>query len=209
MASPSGGGDDRLLRCSRSRSETIRGCSASSQRTTSCVIVSPASSSRAGSPTVTRRPRPAGSGRLISRAVDGIGAGERHRRRRGPGRLGWRPLRRRDLRPGDWQRGRDLVEQALRHSGVNLEVSADAHIRGGRQSTTSSLVNVSAARVLSRRANSCNLIICSLILGLLMIHRNPRPRSEVPARTARATAANSGAAAPATAPAARRTAPLR
>jgi hypothetical protein len=133
MASPSGGGDDRLLRCSRSRSETIRGCSASSQRTTSCVIVSPASSSRAGSPTVTRRPRPAGSGRLISRAVDGIGAGERHRRRRGPGRLGWRPLRRRDLRPGDWQRGRDLVEQALRHSGVNLEVSADAHIRGGRQ----------------------------------------------------------------------------
>jgi hypothetical protein len=28
--------------------------------------------------------------------------------------------------------------------------------------------------VLSRRANSCTLIICSLILGLLMNHRNPR-----------------------------------
>jgi hypothetical protein len=42
-------------------------------------------------------------------------------------------LRRRDLRPGDWQGGRDLVEQALRLSGVNLEVSADANIGGGRQ----------------------------------------------------------------------------
>jgi hypothetical protein len=42
-------------------------------------------------------------------------------------------LQRRDLRPGDWQRGRDLVEQALRQSGVDLEVSADASIGGGRQ----------------------------------------------------------------------------
>ena len=42
------------------------------------------------------------------------------------------------------------------------------------RSTTSSLVKASAPRLLSRRANSCTLIICSLILGLLMIHRNPR-----------------------------------
>jgi hypothetical protein len=42
-------------------------------------------------------------------------------------------LRRRDLRSGDRQRRRDLVEQALRHSGVDLKVSADANIGGGRQ----------------------------------------------------------------------------
>jgi hypothetical protein len=30
-------------------------------------------------------------------------------------------------------RGRDPVKQALRQSGVNLEVSADANISGGRQ----------------------------------------------------------------------------
>ncbi|WP_240762755.1 hypothetical protein [Micromonospora sp. HM134] len=42
------------------------------------------------------------------------------------------------------------------------------------RSTTSSLVNASAPRVLSRRANSWTLIICSLIVGLLIIHRNPR-----------------------------------
>jgi hypothetical protein len=42
-------------------------------------------------------------------------------------------LRRRDLRSGDWQRGRDLVEQALRKGGVDLEVSADPHVGGGRQ----------------------------------------------------------------------------
>src|SRR4051812_29189317 len=41
------------------------------------------------------------------------------------------------------------------------------------RSTTSSLLNASAPRVLSRRANSWTLIICSLIVGLLMIHRNP------------------------------------
>ena len=41
------------------------------------------------------------------------------------------------------------------------------------RSTTSSLVNASAPRVLSRRANSWTLIICSLIVGLSMIHRNP------------------------------------
>jgi hypothetical protein len=34
-------------------------------------------------------------------------------------------------------------------------------------------VNASAPSVLSRRANSWTLIICSLIVGLLMIHRNP------------------------------------
>jgi hypothetical protein len=42
-------------------------------------------------------------------------------------------LRRRDLRPGDWQRGRDLVEQTLCHSGVDLKFSANANIGGGRQ----------------------------------------------------------------------------
>jgi hypothetical protein len=42
-------------------------------------------------------------------------------------------LRCRDLRSGDWRHGRDLVEQALRHSGVDLEVSADTNIGGGRQ----------------------------------------------------------------------------
>jgi hypothetical protein len=42
-------------------------------------------------------------------------------------------LRCRDLRPGDWQRGRDLVEQTLCHSGVDRKVSADANIGGGRQ----------------------------------------------------------------------------
>jgi hypothetical protein len=41
------------------------------------------------------------------------------------------------------------------------------------RSTTSSLVNASPPRVLSRRANSWTLIICSLIVGLLVIHRNP------------------------------------
>ena len=41
------------------------------------------------------------------------------------------------------------------------------------KSTTSSLVNALAPRVLSRRANSCTSIICSLILGLLISHRNP------------------------------------
>jgi hypothetical protein len=95
--------------------------------------VSPAGSSRAGSPTATRRPTTAGSGRLISRSVDSTGAGERHRRRCRTGRLRWRPLRRRDLGPGDRQGERDLVEQALRHSGVDLEVSADANIGRGRQ----------------------------------------------------------------------------
>ncbi len=72
--------------------------------------VSPASSSGGGSPTATGRPRTAGSGRLISRSVDGTGAGERHRRRCRTGRLWWRPLRRRDLGSGDRQGGRDLVE---------------------------------------------------------------------------------------------------
>ena len=42
-------------------------------------------------------------------------------------------MRRRDLRSGDRQRGRDLVEQALRQSGVDLEISADANIGGGCQ----------------------------------------------------------------------------
>jgi len=42
-------------------------------------------------------------------------------------------LRRRDLGRGDRQGGRDLVEQALRQSGVDLEVSADANIGRGRQ----------------------------------------------------------------------------
>jgi hypothetical protein len=42
-------------------------------------------------------------------------------------------LRRRDLHPGDWQGGRDFVEQALRQSDVDLKVSADADIGGGRQ----------------------------------------------------------------------------
>ncbi|WP_329007806.1 hypothetical protein OG271_19170 [Micromonospora rifamycinica] len=42
------------------------------------------------------------------------------------------------------------------------------------RSTTSSLVNASAPRELSRRANSWTLIICSLIVGLLIIHPNPR-----------------------------------
>jgi hypothetical protein len=42
-------------------------------------------------------------------------------------------LRCRDLRGGDWRRGRDLVEQALRQSGVDLEVSADTNVGGGRQ----------------------------------------------------------------------------
>jgi hypothetical protein len=37
------------------------------------------------------------------------------------------------LHPGDWQGGRDLVEQALRQSGVDFEVSADADFGGGRQ----------------------------------------------------------------------------
>jgi len=52
----------------------------------------PASSSRSRSPTATRGPRTTGSRRLISRAVDGAAAGERHRRRRRPRRHGWRPL---------------------------------------------------------------------------------------------------------------------
>jgi hypothetical protein len=42
-------------------------------------------------------------------------------------------LRCRYLRSGDWRRGRDLVEQALRHGGVDLEVSADTNIGCGRQ----------------------------------------------------------------------------
>jgi hypothetical protein len=42
-------------------------------------------------------------------------------------------LRRRDLGPGDRQGGRDLVEQALRQGGVDLEVCADANIGRGRQ----------------------------------------------------------------------------
>jgi hypothetical protein len=42
------------------------------------------------------------------------------------------------------------------------------------RSTTSSLVNLSAPRVLSRRANSCTLIICSHILGSLLTQRNRR-----------------------------------
>ena len=42
------------------------------------------------------------------------------------------------------------------------------------RSTTSSLVNASALRVLSRRANSCMLIICSHILELLLTQRNQR-----------------------------------
>jgi hypothetical protein len=42
-------------------------------------------------------------------------------------------LRRHDLSTCDRQRRRDLVEQALRHSGVDLEVSADANIGRGRQ----------------------------------------------------------------------------
>jgi hypothetical protein len=42
-------------------------------------------------------------------------------------------LRRRDLGPGDRQGGRDLVEQALRQSGVDLEVSADTNISRSRQ----------------------------------------------------------------------------
>ncbi|WP_255363772.1 hypothetical protein [Actinoplanes sp. TFC3] len=40
-------------------------------------------------------------------------------------------MRRRDLRSGDRQRRRDLVEQALRQGGIDVEVSADAHISGG------------------------------------------------------------------------------
>ena len=94
---------------------------------------SPASSSRVRSPIVTRRPRPAGSRRLIGRAVDGTRAGERHRRRRTLRRHRWRPLRCRDLRSGDGRCGRDLVEQTLRHGGVDLAVSADPNIGGGRQ----------------------------------------------------------------------------
>jgi len=42
-------------------------------------------------------------------------------------------LRRRDLGTGDRQCRRDLVEQPLRQSGVDLEVSADANIGRGRQ----------------------------------------------------------------------------
>jgi hypothetical protein len=42
------------------------------------------------------------------------------------------------------------------------------------RSTTSSLVNSSAPRMLSRRANSWTLIICGHILGLLSTHRNCR-----------------------------------
>jgi hypothetical protein len=42
------------------------------------------------------------------------------------------------------------------------------------RSTTSSLVNASGPRVLSRRANSCTLIICNLTLRSPMIHRNLR-----------------------------------
>jgi hypothetical protein len=42
-------------------------------------------------------------------------------------------LRRRDLHPGDWQGRRDLVEQALRQSGVDFEVRADANFGGSRQ----------------------------------------------------------------------------
>jgi hypothetical protein len=60
------------------------------------------------------------------------------------------------------------------------------------RSTTSSLVNVSVPRVLSRLANSCTLIICSHILGSLLTQRNrrfdrlflrpPRAVGELPAR---------------------------
>ena len=51
------------------------------------------------------------------------------------------------------------------------------------RSTTSSLVNSSAPRVLSRRANSCTLIICGLVLGLLLTQRSRRSRSSNPAPT--------------------------
>jgi hypothetical protein len=37
------------------------------------------------------------------------------------------------LRSCDWQRGRDAVKQALRQIGVNLEVSVDPNVGGGRQ----------------------------------------------------------------------------
>ena len=42
-------------------------------------------------------------------------------------------MRGRDLRSGDWRRGRDLVEHALRQGGIDLEVSADTNVGGGRQ----------------------------------------------------------------------------
>jgi hypothetical protein len=42
------------------------------------------------------------------------------------------------------------------------------------KSTTSSLVNASVPRVLSRRANSCTLVIYGHILGLLLTQRNRR-----------------------------------
>ncbi|MEU8232247.1 hypothetical protein AB0C12_21900 [Actinoplanes sp. NPDC048967] len=42
-------------------------------------------------------------------------------------------MRRRDLGSGDWRHGRDLVEQALRQGGVDLEVSGDAHVGCGGQ----------------------------------------------------------------------------
>jgi hypothetical protein len=99
-------------------------------------------------------------------------------------------LRRRDLRPGDWQRERDLVEQALRQSGVDLEIRADTNIGGGRQVHDV----VAGERISSESAQPPRELLhinhLRLILGLLMIHRNPRLRSAVPAPTARATAAN-------------------
>jgi hypothetical protein len=94
---------------------------------------SPARSSRARSPAAMRRLGAAGSSRLISRAIDGAGTGERHRRRRRPGGHRWRPLRRCDLHSRDGQRRHDAVKQALRQIGVDLEVSTDTNIGGGRE----------------------------------------------------------------------------
>jgi hypothetical protein len=65
-----------------------------------------------------------------------------------------------------WSSKRCAIEASISRSALIRTSAAVA------RSTTSSLVNSSAPRVLSRRANSCMLIICSLILGLLLIHRN-------------------------------------
>ncbi len=72
-----------------------------------------------------------------------------------------------------WSSKRCAIEASISRSALIRTSAAVA------RSTTSSLMNASAPRVLSRRANSCMLIICSLILGLPLIHLNP-PRSAVP-----------------------------
>jgi hypothetical protein len=67
--------------------------------------------------------------------------------------------------------------RSSRRCARSASISRSALIRTSAavaRSTTSSLVNASAPRVLSRRANSCTLIICSHILGLLLTQRNRR-----------------------------------